>query len=66
MLISFFILFNLLSEDLFALLASEDHFGGWFKFVVLCLHVALWAVKPLFAAWGTDGHLGVHDVFAHI
>ena len=66
MLISFLVLFNLLSEYLSAFFTGENQVGGWFKFMVLGLQVAFWAVEPFFAAWSSDSNLSVEEVFAHI
>jgi hypothetical protein len=55
---------HILTEDLPALLACEDHFCGAFELVVLLFSVALCAVEPLPAARRADCDLGVEDVFA--
>ena len=59
MFVSLLVFFNMLSENLLALLAGENQFGGWKQFVVFPLLVALWAVEPLLAAWSSDSNLGV-------
>ena len=57
---------HLLSKDSLALFAAQDHFMGELKLMVLSFSVALRAVEPFLAARGSDGDLGVHNVFAHI
>jgi len=57
---------DIFTEDLLALFAGKDNLGALHDFMILGLHVALGAVKPLFAALSTDLHLGVQNVFAHL
>ena len=57
--------FDVLAEDLFALLAGEHHLGCTLQLVVLLLIMALGAVEPLTAAGSANGHLSVQNVFAH-
>ena len=55
----------LLSKNFLALLASHDDLSCSENFMILSFHVADWAVKPQFAALGSDLHLSVENVFAH-
>ena len=57
---------DVLTENLLALFACEDNLGALHDLVIFGLHVALGAVKPLFAALSTDLNLGVQNVFAHL
>ena len=57
---------DVLAEYFLAFFAGKDNFGALHNFVVFALHVALGTVKPLFATLGTDLHLSVQNVFAHL
>ena len=59
---------HIFAERLLALFAQEHHLHGRHQVVVLAvkLVVALGAVEPLFAAWRSNRHLGIHNVFAHL
>lgn len=55
-LISLFEHLHILTEDLLALLACEDHFSCLHEFMVFLLFMALRAVIPLLTAIGTNGN----------
>lgn len=63
-LIALLITCHVFSEGLLALFASKRHLRRLREVVVLRFRVALGTVKPLLAAWRTDGDLSVQDVFA--
>ena len=55
---------HVFAKRFLALLAHEDHLGGLPQTMVLRFSMALGAIEPLPAAWGTYGDLRVQDVFA--
>ena len=59
------LLVHVLAEHLLALLAREDDLRRPENLVVLTLHVALGAVKPLLAALRAHRNLRIQNVFAH-
>ena len=63
-LVALVVFLHVLAEGLLALLAHEDHLGGLPQTMVLRFSMALGAVEPLPAAWGTYSDLRVQDVFA--
>ena len=65
-LVSLLELTDFLAEGALAFLAEEYQVKGGHQLVVLALRVALRAVVPFLAAWGTDGHLRVQNMLAHL
>lgn len=63
-LVAVFKLLHVLPKALLALLAGKSHLRRLLELVILGFGVAYCAIKPLPAAGGADGDLGVEDVFA--
>ena len=66
--IGLLVFFDLFSEDLLTFLACEDELHGLHELALSLpeVFVAVWAVEPLLATWGSDRDLGVHNMLAHL
>ena len=67
-LVSLLVLFDLFSEYLLTFLACEDELEGLHELALSLpeVLVAVWAVEPFLAAWGSDRNLGVQNMLAHL